>query len=59
MRFNSSITDNINNTISILFSGPSRGFGSDALGHAGTRRTVYYTDDSPPSSASLPVRNNI
>lgn len=35
--------------------GPSRVFGSDALGHAGTRRTVYYTDDSPPSSASLPT----
>ncbi|XP_011163075.1 girdin [Solenopsis invicta] len=35
--------------------GPSRVFGSDALGHAGTRRTVYYTDDSPPSSASLPA----
>ncbi|XP_011637512.1 girdin isoform X2 [Pogonomyrmex barbatus] len=35
--------------------GPSRVFGSDALGHAGTRRTVYYTDDSPPSSTSLPT----
>ncbi|XP_012226030.1 girdin [Linepithema humile] len=35
--------------------GTSRVFGSDALGHAGTRRTVYYTDDSPPSSASLPT----
>ncbi|XP_072753256.1 uncharacterized protein Girdin [Anoplolepis gracilipes] len=35
--------------------GPSRVFGSDALGQAGTRRTVYYTDDSPPSSASLPT----
>ncbi|RLU18432.1 hypothetical protein DMN91_008789 [Ooceraea biroi] len=35
--------------------GPSRVFGSDALGHAGTRRTVYYNDDSPPSSASLPT----
>ncbi|XP_020278757.1 protein Daple isoform X2 [Pseudomyrmex gracilis] len=35
--------------------GSSRVIGSDALGHAGTRRTVYYTDDSPPSSASLPT----
>lgn len=35
--------------------GPSRVFGSDALGQAGTRRTVYYNDDSPPSSASLPT----
>ncbi|XP_014471208.1 PREDICTED: girdin isoform X2 [Dinoponera quadriceps] len=35
--------------------GPSRILGSDALGHAGTRRTVYYTDDSPPSSTSLPA----
>lgn len=40
-----------------MFSGPSGILGSDALGHAGTRRTVYYTDDSPPSSTSLPVRN--
>lgn len=38
--------------------GPSKVFGSDALGQAGTRRTVYYNDDSPPSSASLPVSNN-
>ncbi|KAM0731764.1 Protein Daple [Formica fusca] len=35
--------------------GPSKVFGSDALGQAGTRRTVYYNDDSPPSSASLPT----
>ncbi|XP_032664261.1 girdin [Odontomachus brunneus] len=35
--------------------GPSRMLESDALGQAGTRRTVYYTDDSPPSSASLPA----
>ncbi|XP_011637588.1 girdin isoform X3 [Pogonomyrmex barbatus] len=38
--------------------GPSRVFGSDALGHAGTRRTVYYTDDSPPSSTSLPEQGD-
>ncbi|XP_070151951.1 girdin isoform X2 [Polyergus mexicanus] len=38
--------------------GPSRVFGSDALGQAGTRRTVYYNDDSPPSSASLPEQGN-
>lgn len=34
----------------------TRALGSDtlSLGHPGTRRTVYYTDDSPPST-TVPV----
>nr|XP_012146107.1 PREDICTED: daple-like protein isoform X1 [Megachile rotundata] len=40
--------------------GSTRGLGSDALslGHPGTRRTVYYTDDSPPPSANLPEQGD-
>ncbi|XP_029042151.1 girdin [Osmia bicornis bicornis] len=40
--------------------GSARGLGSDALslGHPGTRRTVYYTDDSPPPSANLPEQGD-
>lgn len=36
----------------------NKSLGSEAfsLGHPGTRRTVYYNDDSPPPSNTLPVR---
>ncbi|XP_015438063.1 PREDICTED: girdin isoform X1 [Dufourea novaeangliae] len=38
----------------------SRSLGSDvlSLGHPGTRRTVYYTDDSPPPSTALPEQGD-
>ncbi|XP_017886714.1 girdin isoform X3 [Ceratina calcarata] len=40
--------------------GSTRGLGSDSLslGHPGTRRTVYYTDDSPPPATSLPEQGD-